>query len=126
MIRTVLFLTVTLSAVVYFAFTSSVFDVFFNAAQTDAFIIMLKLYLASCLYCFVVSEVAENYSQVDKFWSTIPIVYVWYFAISSDMNSRMVLMAILVTLWGLRLTLNFARRGALVSIFGEVKKIIDG
>ena len=31
MIRTVLFLIVTLSAVVYFAFTSNVFDVSFNA-----------------------------------------------------------------------------------------------
>ena len=66
MIRTVLFLIVTLSAVVYFAFTSNVFDVSFNAAQTDALITMLKLYLASCLYCFVVSEVAENYSGKKK------------------------------------------------------------
>jgi steroid 5-alpha reductase family enzyme len=111
MIRTVLFLIITLTAVVYFAFISNIFDISLNDAQMNALIIMTKLYLASCLYCFVVSELAENYSQVDKFWSTIPIVYVWYFAIASDMNSRMVLMAILGTLWGVRLTLNFARKG---------------
>ena len=111
MIRTVLFLIVTLCAVVYFAFTSNVFDVSFSGVQMDALITMIKVYLASCLYCFVISEIAINYSQVDKFWSTIPVVYVWYFTISSDMNSRMVLMAILATLWGVRLTLNFARRG---------------
>ena len=72
---------------------------------------MTKLYLISSLYCFVISEIVENYSQVDKFWSTIPIVYVWYFTLESEMDTRMLIMATLVTIWGVRLTYNFARRG---------------
>ena len=63
-------------------------------------------------YCFVVGELSKNNSQVDKLWSVVPIGYVWYMTIEGGMNERMVLMAILVTIWGTRLTLNFARRGA--------------
>ena len=126
MIRTVLFLIITLTVVVYFAFTSNIFDVSLNDSQMATLITMTKLYLASCLYCFVVSELAENYSQVDKFWSTIPVVYVWYFAFAADMNSRMVLMAILASLWGVRLTLNFTRKGGFSIFFGKEKKIADG
>ena len=28
-------------------------------------------------YCFIVSQLTGNCSQVDKLWSLIPIVYVW-------------------------------------------------
>ena len=38
-------------------------------------------------------------------------IYVWYVAYSAGMTDRLVLMAILVTVWGMRLTFNFARRG---------------
>jgi steroid 5-alpha reductase family enzyme len=63
-------------------------------------------------YCFIVGELTMNNSQVDKLWSIVPIAYVWNMTILGDMNERMVLMAILVTIWGSRLTFNFARRGA--------------
>ena len=63
-------------------------------------------------YCFLVGEVSENNSQVDKIWSIIPIYYVWHMTIMGGMDPRMVLMSILVTIWGVRLTYNFARRGA--------------
>jgi len=63
-------------------------------------------------YCFIVGELSKNNSQVDKLWSVVPIGYVWYMTIEGGLNERMVLMAILVTIWGSRLTFNFARRGA--------------
>lgn len=66
-------------------------------------------------YCFVVGEISRNNSQVDKLWSIVPIYYVWHMTFLSGMHSdRMVLMAILVTIWGARLTFNFARRGAYI------------
>ena len=111
MLRTILFLIASLCGFVYITYSLEVFDISFTEAQMNALVTMTKLYLGSCLYCFVVSEIAENYSQVDKFWSTIPIVYVWYFTLASEMDSRMVVMAALVTIWGGRLTYNFARRG---------------
>ena len=64
-------------------------------------------------YCFLVGEISRNNSQVDKLWSIVPIYYVWHMTLlSPTISDRMILMAILVTIWGVRLTFNFARRGA--------------
>ena len=63
------------------------------------------------LLAFVTSEVTRNYSQIDKLWSIVPPVFTWYFAGASGWESRLVLMAALVTAWGARLTFNFWRRG---------------
>mmetsp|Transcript_4282 Transcript_4282/g.7675 ORF Transcript_4282/g.7675 Transcript_4282/m.7675 type:complete len:124 (+) Transcript_4282:137-508(+) len=62
---------------------------------------------AVALLCFVVSSISKNYSQVDKIWSIIPVVYAWF----PVCDSRTLLMACLVTIWGIRLTWNFNRRG---------------
>ena len=35
----------------------------------------------------------------------------WVFAVAADLDARLVLMAVLVTLWGIRLTFNYARKG---------------
>jgi steroid 5-alpha reductase family enzyme len=61
---------------------------------------------------FLVGEITNNNSQVDKLWSIAPIAYVWIVAHHGDYSARLVLMAILVSLWGIRLTANFAMKGA--------------
>lgn len=66
----------------------------------------------SALYCFVAGELTHNNSQMDKLWSILPPVYVWVIAINGGMSTRLVVMAVLATLWGMRLTFNFARKGA--------------
>jgi steroid 5-alpha reductase family enzyme len=64
-------------------------------------------------YCFIVGELSRNNSQVDKLWSIVPIYYVWHMTLlAPELSERMVLMAVLVSIWGARLTFNFARRGA--------------
>ncbi|MEY3053094.1 MAG: hypothetical protein RLY31_2879 [Bacteroidota bacterium] len=65
----------------------------------------------AALLCFVVSQLTGNYSQVDKLWSLMPIGYAWYFAWAVDFSERQVVMAVLVTIWGVRLTYNFWRKG---------------
>jgi len=70
-------------------------------------------------YTFVVGQLTGNNSQVDKLWSIIPIVYAWYMTHLGGWNDRMVLMSVLVTLWGVRLTYNFSRRGAYTWKFWE-------
>jgi steroid 5-alpha reductase family enzyme len=70
-------------------------------------------------YCFVVGEITKNNSQVDKLWSLIPIYYVWHMTYLGDFEPRMVLMSVLVSIWGIRLTYNFARRGAYTWKFWE-------
>jgi len=63
------------------------------------------------LVAFLTSEVTRNYSQIDKLWSIIPPIFAWYFAGASEWQPRLVLMAVLATAWGARLTFNFWRRG---------------
>jgi steroid 5-alpha reductase family enzyme len=63
------------------------------------------------LVCFVVGELTRNYSQVDKIWSLMPIVYALIALSSFPFSPRIWLMAILVTVWGLRLSYNFYRKG---------------
>ncbi len=69
------------------------------------------LMLAIALACFVVGQVTGNVSQVDKLWSIVPVLYCWVVTVRSDFDSRMVLMAVVATVWGARLTYNFSRQG---------------
>ena len=59
------------------------------------------------LLVFLISTATGNLSQVDKLWSILPTIYAWMCAI----DSRTLLMATLSTIWSLRLTYNFHRRG---------------
>ena len=79
--------------------------------QQEALHTLLWVYGLATLYCFIVSTLTDNYSQVDKLWSIMPIPYLWIMADYSGYDNRLVLMAILVSVWGIRLSLNFARRG---------------
>lgn len=80
--------------------------------QIETLKILVIVAASSALYCFVVGEISHNNSQMDKLWSILPIAYTWIVAIKGNMSLRLVIIAILVTLWGIRLTFNFARKGA--------------
>lgn len=73
----------------------------------------------SALFCFVVGELTRNNSQMDKLWSLLPIAYTWVIAARGGMSARLVVMAALATVWGIRLTFNFARKGAYKLKFWE-------
>lgn len=83
-----------------------------GVAEWDVLKTLLYIAGISILYCFVTGELTHNNSQVDKLWSILPIVYVWVIAGHGDFSPRLVIMAVLVTLWGARLTTNFALKGA--------------
>ncbi len=106
--KTVLFLVFTLIIVPIVAF-------YFGEALTDIQVLSLQnlaiVYLSSALLCFLVSTLSKNYSQVDKLWSIMPILYAWMVVYYSEFEPRIILMAILVSIWGIRLTYNFSRRG---------------
>jgi len=82
------------------------------ANQLETLWILLIIAGTSALYCFVVGELTHNNSQMDKLWSLLPEVYLWVIAAKGDWAPRLILMASLATLWGIRLTFNFARKGA--------------
>ena len=83
-----------------------------NQNQLDTLLILVIICGSSALYCFVVGELARNNSQMDKLWSILPIAYTWVIAAKGNFNPRLTIIAVLVTLWGIRLTYNFARKGA--------------
>jgi steroid 5-alpha reductase family enzyme len=98
----------------------SMTDLFFKIAFIDTRIADPRLHhltitflivmVAAALVCFAVSEITFNYSQVDKLWSLMPIVYS-LMALVTFPSPRMWIMFILVAAWGLRLSYNFYRKG---------------
>ena len=83
-----------------------------DAVQLSTLKTLLVIMGCSALFCFVTGELTGNNSQMDKLWSILPEVYVWIIAVQGGMKPRLVVMAVLATLWGIRLTFNFARKGA--------------
>lgn len=67
---------------------------------------------AAILLTFIVGELTSNNSQVDKLWSILPIIYTWIVTYYGDFSTRLVVMSILVTIWGIRLSVNFGLKGA--------------
>ncbi len=74
--------------------------------------ILLIVCACSAAYCFIAGELSKNYSQMDKLWSILPVAYVWIIAGRGGLKLRLVVYALIVTAWGIRLTVNFARKGA--------------
>ena len=61
---------------------------------------------------WVASLVTRDTSWVDRSWSILPVLYTVIIAAGAHFSVlRLNVMAILVTLWGARLTFNFARKG---------------
>lgn len=80
--------------------------------QSETLKILLIVCGCSVAFCFIVGELAQNFSQMDKLWSILPIAYAWIVAGKGGMKPRLVVYALIVTVWGVRLTINFARKGA--------------
>jgi steroid 5-alpha reductase family enzyme len=75
-------------------------------------LIVIGIAAAVCAFCWIASLISKDNSWVDRLWSVVPVVYVWVFAIAAGLSdARLDVMAGLVTLWGARLTFNFARKG---------------
>ena len=80
--------------------------------QIDTLIILLIICGGSALYCFVVGELTLNNSQMDKLWSLLPIAYTWVISARGNMNPRLVIIALLVTLCVIIIIIYVDRKGA--------------
>lgn len=85
-------------------------------ASGDPIALSAALFAAVVLYCFIGGLATNTYSFVDQLWSLLPVAYTWVFAAFGGSNPRVWLMALLITLWGARLTYNFARKGGMVRV----------
>ncbi|CAN5494018.1 DUF1295 domain-containing protein [soil metagenome] len=75
-------------------------------------LVVVLLAAAMCAFCWIASLISHDNSWVDRLWSIVPVAYVWVFAIAAGLTDvRLDVMASLVTVWGVRLTFNFARKG---------------
>lgn len=87
--------------------------------QYDAFIGCFYLMIALAVYSLVWSIIGDNCSKVDQIWSITPWLFSWAFYVhfhqglsfTSTNHPRLLLLSVLMTLWGVRLTYNFWRRG---------------
>src|SRR5215510_8882065 len=78
----------------------------------NAITVCLWILVGACAVVWLLSLLTREYSWVDRLWSIIPVVYLAVFAGSAGLrDARLNMMLVLVTLWGARLTFNFARKG---------------
>ena len=84
----------------------------FTNLQQRTLNVLLIICFSSMAYCFIAGEISRNNSQMDKLWSVLPIAYVWVVAAMGGFKWRLIIIAAIVTLWGARLTYNFAKKGA--------------
>ncbi|MFZ4521041.1 MAG: DUF1295 domain-containing protein [Bacteroidales bacterium] len=108
-ITTAILLFITLLAVPLFSYF---FGTALGPAEWKVIHTLMIIVGMVTAYCFIVGELTGNNSQVDKLWSILPIIYTWVMTGYSDYAPRLVMMSILVTIWGVRLTINFAMKGA--------------
>jgi len=108
-ISTSLLLGVTLILVPLFSWW---FGTALGAEELKVLWVLGYITFGSILYTFIAGELSGNNSQVDKLWSILPIVYVWVVAFYGDFAPRLLVMSLLVSIWGIRLTANFAMKGA--------------
>ena len=116
MFRTALILIFTIIVVPFMAFK---FGAPLTSLQLEVLTTLMYTCLGISLACFIVSELSKNYSQTDKLWSVTPIIYAWIACAYDDWSLRMVFLSVLVTIWGLRLSYNFNRRGGYSLKFWE-------
>lgn len=93
-------------------FVSYFFGTALGTLEWEALNTVIVITSVAIAYSFIVGELTNNNSQVDKLWSILPIAYVWVVAYYGDFAPRLVLMAVLASIWGIRLTTNFALKGA--------------
>lgn len=75
-------------------------------------LVCVVLLAAVCVSTWTASARSGSAAWLDRLWSILPAVYAWVFAAAAGfVDGRLVLLAILATAWGARLTFSYARKG---------------
>lgn len=75
-------------------------------------LVCFGLLIMVCVVTWAVSVRSGSAAWLDRLWSITPVVYAWVIAGSVGfVDTRVNLLAVLVTLWGVRLTFSYARKG---------------
>ncbi|CAK7202638.1 hypothetical protein SEUCBS139899_005364 [Sporothrix eucalyptigena] len=83
--------------------------------NTNPLVSGLAISIALGFVFLIVSEINRNYSQVDRCWSLLPTVYIAHFNLWSRLagvhSARLDAALLYSTIWSIRLTYNYARKG---------------
>ncbi len=104
-----LFISAICSLAVFFAVSGNN-PINFLITTNPLFIICI-ISAVIILISFIAGWLTDDYSWVDRIWSIAPVIYAWIFTLRAWPDGRLLVMAVLVTLWGIRLTFNLARKG---------------
>jgi len=80
----------------------------YNVLNYQLWLSLLVADVFATIVTFVFSVIFSNASVYDPYWSVQPIVILFAFATSVSLSASGVLVLCVVTLWGARLTLNWA------------------
>lgn len=80
----------------------------FNALKLDLWLSLLIADVCSTVVTFAFSLIFKNASIYDPYWSVQPIVIVLCMALYTGLNAYGALLTIVVCIWGVRLTINWA------------------
>jgi steroid 5-alpha reductase family enzyme len=100
-----------ISALVMFPFSSGLDGLAEFIKNADALAVTALCALGFALCSFIFGFITGDYSWVDRIWSILPAAFVWYYAYRGGFTAALYVTSVLVTLWGVRLSFNFARKG---------------
>jgi hypothetical protein len=83
--------------------------------STNPLMVALAFSLIVAPIALLVSEANKNYSQIDRVWSILPVIYNSHYTLWAHLNGlptqRLDHVMALSVLWGARLTFNYWRKG---------------
>lgn len=69
-------------------YVSYKFDQPLNDKQWEVLMVLSKIAFGKFVFVFFLNTVTGNYSQVDKLWSIMPVLYSWVMAYLSGFGTR--------------------------------------
>jgi steroid 5-alpha reductase family enzyme len=81
------------------------------ASRAEPFVVVCYASAGFAFCAFFFGLATKDYSWVDRLWSVAPLSFAWFYALRAGGQAASMAGALLVTAWGIRLSLNFARRG---------------
>jgi steroid 5-alpha reductase family enzyme len=100
-----------ISGLIMLPFSGGLKNIAAFLTTADSLMIAALCALGFGLCSFVFGFLTGDYSWVDRLWSTLPVAFVWYYTWRGGFTPPLCIIAGLVTLWGCRLSFNFARVG---------------
>jgi steroid 5-alpha reductase family enzyme len=105
-----------LSAIITFPFVEKISELIIFLSDANALLVVTLWTIGFALASFLFGLITGDYSWVDRIWSLLPVAFVWYYAYRGGFTVPLCLVTVLVSIWGARLTYNFARKGGYTGV----------